>query len=453
MKKNVVFMACVVNKDRVKKYGNFDYFHYSIKTWEYWCERNDCLFVPFTEPVEEDLFRYRINWQKAIFLFDELEKRGIEYDQIALVDSSFMIRHDTPNFFEMTDRRFTAWRDMDNMRWIYYSIEGYKDIFDGFELDQSKYVNSSPMIFNKSHKEVFQSFKKLYYDNVDTFVELQDKIVRRGTEQTPLNYWLQINNVDIKTDLSLSYKLTHIHRKQMFNHNWQLNEDMTPFFVKYGYVWVFSGFDKRQRDNLMKEAWKLVKHRYNKDFFIRNSGVIESKDINKQCTTLKFKKDIYNTFNKPHFKNMTLLELGCNQGNTTRVYAECFGKVIAVDMTEDNIKIAKKKCEEVDNVEFITADVYDLNFKLPKADVVHVDAGHTYQHLAYDIDRCIDLLDDPIFIIDDYGNPRQQIKKAVNDKVEQHQLKINKFIGEKDGFICTHGLVFDDREGVIINLK
>ena len=58
-----------------------------------------------------------------------------------------------------------------------------------------------------------------------------------------------------------------------------------------------------------------------------------------------------------------------------------------------------------------------------------------------------------IFIIDDYGNPRQQIKKAINDKVEQHQLKINKFIGEKDGFICTHGLVFNDREGVIVNLK
>ena len=28
MKKNVVFMACVVNKDRVKKYGNFDYYEY-----------------------------------------------------------------------------------------------------------------------------------------------------------------------------------------------------------------------------------------------------------------------------------------------------------------------------------------------------------------------------------------------------------------------------------------
>ena len=36
MKKNVVFMACVVNKDKSKKYGDFDYFDYSIKTWEYW---------------------------------------------------------------------------------------------------------------------------------------------------------------------------------------------------------------------------------------------------------------------------------------------------------------------------------------------------------------------------------------------------------------------------------
>ena len=98
MKKNVVWWPAVVNTEHTDKYGGYEYFQYSRKTWEYWCERNDCLFVPFTEPVEEDLFRYRINWQKAIFLFDELEKRGIEYDQIALVDSSFMIRHDTPNF-------------------------------------------------------------------------------------------------------------------------------------------------------------------------------------------------------------------------------------------------------------------------------------------------------------------------------------------------------------------
>ena len=44
MKKNVVFMACVQNEDKSQKYGNFDYFDYAIKTWEYWCRINDCTF-------------------------------------------------------------------------------------------------------------------------------------------------------------------------------------------------------------------------------------------------------------------------------------------------------------------------------------------------------------------------------------------------------------------------
>ena len=48
------------------------------------------------------------------------------------------------------------------------------------------------------------------------FVEFQDKLVRKGTEQTPLNYWIQMNHVDMNLDLPFVYKLTHIHRKEMF---------------------------------------------------------------------------------------------------------------------------------------------------------------------------------------------------------------------------------------------
>ena len=76
-----------------------------------------------------------------------------------------MYKWDAPNFFELTDNRFTAWRDTDNLRWIYDSIQGYKDFFDGFKFDTSKYVNSGFIIFNKEHREFFQSFNKLYYDN------------------------------------------------------------------------------------------------------------------------------------------------------------------------------------------------------------------------------------------------------------------------------------------------
>ena len=44
-----------------------------------------------------------------------------------------MIKWDAPNIFELTDRKFVGWPDLDNMRWIHDSIKGYKDFFDGFE--------------------------------------------------------------------------------------------------------------------------------------------------------------------------------------------------------------------------------------------------------------------------------------------------------------------------------
>ena len=236
MKKNVVFWVGVKNKKYSEKYGGWEWMDYSRNTWEYWCKKNDVLFFPMEKPLEEDLTKFRINWQKAIFCFDILDEAGIDYDQIYLVDGMNMVKWDTPNVFELTNHKFTAWRDMDNLRWIKDSIDGYKNFFDGFELDMTIYISSGLIIFNKSHKDVLQSLKKFYYDNTDKFIELQDKLVKKGTEQTPLNYWLQMNNVEIKTDLPLSYKLTHMHRKEVLGHNWQLNEDNTPFFIKYGYV-------------------------------------------------------------------------------------------------------------------------------------------------------------------------------------------------------------------------
>ena len=47
MKKNVIWWPAVVNESHIDKYGGYNYFQYSKKTWEYWCERNGCLFVPF----------------------------------------------------------------------------------------------------------------------------------------------------------------------------------------------------------------------------------------------------------------------------------------------------------------------------------------------------------------------------------------------------------------------
>jgi len=262
MKKNVVWWPAIVHKENAHKYGNYDYFEYTRKSWEYWCERNDVLFVPFTEPVEDDLFRFRPNWQKIIFVFDELDRRGIDYDQIFLADSSCMIKWNAPNVFELTDRKFVGWADRDNMRWIYESIQGYKSFFHDFELKQDMYISSGVIIFNETHKKLIERFKKMYLENIDAFIELQDNIVKKGTEQTPFNYFLQFKGIELKLDLPAAFKLTHMHRKELFSHNWQDGDDKTPFFIKYGYVWRLTGLPKDQRTQLSNQIWDLIGKNY-----------------------------------------------------------------------------------------------------------------------------------------------------------------------------------------------
>ena len=448
MKKNVVWWVGVKNDLYLEKYGGWEWMDISKKTWQYWCKKNNVEFVAFEESVEKNLADFRINWQKAIFVFDELEKRDIDYDQICLIDCTHMIKWDAPNFFELTNNQFCALRDMDNLKWIHDSVKGYESFFD-YKLDIKKYVNSSPMSFNESHKEVFKSFKQLYYDNIDTFIELQDKIVKKGTEQTPLNYWLQINNVDINLSLPLPFKLTHMNRKELFSHNWQINQDNTPFFIKYGYNWIFTGFAKDQRSNLMKQTWDMVKHHYDDNFILNR---LKTKQDNKNTTSGKFKEDIYRIFSDPKYKEMTMLELGCHMGNTTRLYAECFNKVIAVEKSEHNLSIAKETCSDVDNVEFILSDVYDPNFNLPKADIVHIDAGHTYEHVVYDIDRCVEQLNNPIIIMDDYGHEMLVVRDAIDTKLNEGKLVLHTYIGEDKGYMASNNKVFIGREGMICNV-
>jgi hypothetical protein len=257
--KNVVFWTGI-KTNLSTKYGGFEWLEYSKQSWQYWCKKNGVTFVAFEQPYT-DISIHRANWQKAIHCWDILDERGIDPDKVFLVDASSIIKWDAPNIFEQIDDRFVGWPDLDNLKWVYQSIEGYKSFFN-FELDNSKYINSGVIIFNKMHREIFDSFKKLYYNHSNEFIRMQDEIVRKGTEQTPFNYWIQYNNIDLNLDMPVTWKLTHLHRKQLFGYNWQLNKDTTPFFVKHGYIWFFTGFDKMQRNRIMSEIWNLIQHNY-----------------------------------------------------------------------------------------------------------------------------------------------------------------------------------------------
>ena len=445
--KNVIFWVGVKNQRYSEKYGGWDWMDISRKTWEYWCKKHDVIFFPMEKPINDDLVNYRINWQKSIYCFDLLDEAGIDYDQIFLVDASCMVKWNMPNVFELTDHKFTAWRETDNLNWVYDSIKGYEDFFS-CEINKDDYFSSGVIIFNKSHKDIFLGFKELYHRHVDDFVEFQDKLVRKGTEQTPLNYWLQMSHVDMNLDLPFSYKLTHIHRKEMFHHNWQLNEDTTPFFIKYGKNWVFNGIPKDQRTQVMGQFWNLIGHNYDENHLLNK---MENKAENKSTTSRKFKEDILRIFGEG-YKDKTILELGCHQGNTTRVYSECFKKVIAVERDVINFEKTKENCNDVDNVEFINADVYSQEFTIPNADVVHVDAGHSYEQVIYDIDRIKKTLSNPIFIFDDYGHEGRTVRDAINTKLSDGTIKLVTHIGEDKGFLAANNKKFVGREGVVCSV-
>ena len=448
MKKNVIWWPALKNPNHLDKYGGFEYYEYSRKSWEYWCKKNNCIFVPFTEPIENDFTEYRPQWQKCLYVFDELDRLGIEFDQIAIMDSTAIVKWDCPNFFDLTERKFVGLREDDNLRWVYESIRGYKEVFNNYKLDHTKYINSGFMIFNESHRDFFKSLKELYLDKKDTFIRLQDQDVRKGNDQTPVNYWLQINNIEMKLDLPMAYNLRHMDRKEMFGVNWQLKEDNRPYFLKYGYIWRFTGIPKDQRSDVMGQVWNLIKHNYDENFILNR---IENKSENKSTTSRRFKEDILRIFGDG-YKDKTILELGCHQGNTTRVYAECFGKVIAVERDEHNFQKTQENCSDVNNVEFINMDVYDKDFKIPNADVVHIDAGHTYEEVIYDIDRLSKQLNNPTFIFDDYGHEGRTVRDAINTKLSDGTIKLITHIGEDKGYVAANNKIFIGREGVVCNV-
>jgi hypothetical protein len=251
--------------------------------------------------------------------------------------------------------------------------------------------------------------------------------------------------------LPQSWNLISIHKKEMFNHNWQLNENPTPFFVKYANIWHFTGFSMQDRVSLMKQTWELYEDNY-KDFSANSIlDSVNHKDEFKNATSRKFKEDLIKFFNNEKYKDMSVVELGACHGDTTKIFSYLFKNVHAVDWRESNIELSKKKCKGRDNVSYQVLDTSKEEWNFPKADIVFVDAAHEYPQVAYDIEKCIEYFNNPIIIFDDYGNSNNKnIRKSIDEKIEQGKVKIKKFIGENSGFKTKSGWLMDDREGVIL---
>ncbi len=256
MSKNLIYTTAI-NSD-TSQFNNSEYSQYCINSWTAWCKKMDIDFLvidKMTGPTVNNDYKYPV-WAKDL-IFDYV---GDKYDKIIYVDSDTMVKWDAPNPFDLYTDEFCVVNDRASIGWILRSLDAYKPFFpkaatDDFILDN--YFNSGVCFFTKEHKYIFDELQGLYLH----YGKDLDLIKGVGKVQTVLNYVLKLNKVKIKY-LPPTWNLFSIHKKDMFKHNWQLNEDPTPFFIKYAFIWHFTGFPIEDRTRIMRDVWLRYKDNY-----------------------------------------------------------------------------------------------------------------------------------------------------------------------------------------------
>ena len=143
MKKHVLFWVGVKSNDPLlqEKHGGFKYLDISKKCWKIWCKKNDVIFFEYNNPSEEHTSAHKATCQRWFDVFPLIEEANINYDKIAVIDGSTLVKWDCPNFFNQAKGQVSAFRSIENFRWISQGADGYKEFFNGFEFDLKKYIS------------------------------------------------------------------------------------------------------------------------------------------------------------------------------------------------------------------------------------------------------------------------------------------------------------------------
>jgi len=246
--KNLIYIVSIDSPSSTVQHS--EYSQYCINTWEYYCKKHSIDLYIQTE--HDERFKYPV-WNKELIC--DIAK---DYDKIGIVDNDTMVKWDMENIFDTYTNEFCVVEDNANLLYSLQSIENYKIFFNDINLPIDDYFNAGVMFFTNKHLDIFRQLLQFYLTNKE---QLDSWSLGGGKEQTLLNYFVHKNNVTLKK-LTPAYNLYHMHTKDMFLYNWQLNEDTTPYFIKYGKIWHFTGFPVADRKNIMSQTWNLIKQNY-----------------------------------------------------------------------------------------------------------------------------------------------------------------------------------------------
>ena len=249
MKKNIVFIPAI---DAGR--GRHHAYHYSINSWENWAKKNNAEVLVWDTPLYEwgDM---TIPWQRY-HLFKILEHNNVNYDQILMVDSDTVVHPDTPDFFQLTEKKYVGVLDLGCWEWTGRSLRHYKDLFNGFKVDRGLYFNGGFQIVNQIHKEFFNEVLEFYSKNQDILRSKQKSGL--GTDQTPINYLVQTKNIDLKIFPS-TYNLHHMVSKNLLNFGQSWWGDSLENL--YDQAWVYH-FNAMPPNKLNRDSDYFIKRSY-----------------------------------------------------------------------------------------------------------------------------------------------------------------------------------------------
>ena len=245
--KNVVFIPNIdLGNGRATPY------HYSVKSWQTWCDKHDVKLVEWTEPIM-DHNNFPIIYQRE-WVFDILEHNDIDYNQVLIIDADTIVHPDCPNFFERTNHKYTAVVNNGCFEWVTRSINAWGH-FMFTDMEKPKvweYFNTGFIIANKEHKPFFKTIQEFYLENVERLFEIRnnekyDGLPIPGVGQTCVNFLVKQHDIKM-TYLPERFNLTDLFRKNMLHipgHNdWSKDE---LIYKDTGYIFHFNAIPKNER--------------------------------------------------------------------------------------------------------------------------------------------------------------------------------------------------------------
>jgi lipopolysaccharide biosynthesis glycosyltransferase len=245
--KNVVFIP---NIDLGN--GRSTPYHYSVKSWQKWCDKHDVELLEWTDTIM-DHNNFPIIYQRE-WVFDIIEHNDIDYDQVLIIDADTIVHPDCPNFFERTNHEYTAVVNNGCFEWVTRSINAWGEfMFPDVEKPKVwEYFNTGFIIANKKHKPFFKTIQEFYLENVNRLYEIRNKekydgLPIPGVGQTCVNFLVKQHNIKVNY-LPERFNLTDLFRKNMLHipgHNdWSKDE---LIYKDTGYIFHFNAIPKNER--------------------------------------------------------------------------------------------------------------------------------------------------------------------------------------------------------------